>query len=137
MPPRPDPEQPSDRPAVARTGGDDEQFARLVANVQDYAIFLLDAQGHVRSWNAGAERAKGYRAHEILGKHFSIFYSKEDVDRGWPEEELEITAREGRLETEGWRYRKDGTRFWASVVITAERGAETARSRASSRLPAI
>jgi hypothetical protein len=97
------------------------QFAHLVANVQDYAIFLLDPQGNVRSWNAGAERIKGYTASEILRKHFSIFYSPEDVARRWPQQELEIATREGRFETEGWRYRKDGSRFWASVTITAER----------------
>ena len=125
MPTRRGPQQPTDRPPTT-PARDGNQFAQLVAGVQDYAIFLLDTEGRVRTWNAGAQRAKGYTAEEIIGKHFSTFYSREDVDRGWPQEELEIVAREGRLETEGWRYRKDGTRFWASVVITAERGADGA-----------
>jgi PAS domain S-box-containing protein len=92
-----------------------------VAGVEDYAIFLLDREGHVKSWNAGAQRIKGYAPAEIIGEHFSIFYSREEVESGWPQEELEIAAREGRIENEGWRLRKDGSRFWANVVITAER----------------
>ena len=99
----------------------DDQFSHLVANVQDYAIFLLDPQGNVQSWNAGAQRMKGYTAEEIVGRHFSVFYSDADVERRWPMQELEIVSRVGRFETEGWRYRKDGTRFWASVTIAAER----------------
>ncbi|HEY2796546.1 MAG TPA: PAS domain S-box protein [Thermoanaerobaculia bacterium] len=98
-----------------------DQFAHLVSSVQDYAIFLLDPRGNVRSWNAGAQHIKGYAPEEIVGKHFSIFYSREDVERRWPQQELEIAARVGRFETEGWRYRKDGSRFWAGVTITAER----------------
>ncbi len=108
---------------TGRLGG---QFAHLVANVQDYAIFLLDADGRVRSWNAGAQRIKGYTADEIVGKHFSIFYSQADVDRRWPQQELEIASRVGRFETEGWRFRNDGTRFWAGVTLTAERDADGA-----------
>src|SRR4029077_14760421 len=108
---------------IGRLGG---QFAHLVANVEDYAIFLLDTQGRVRSWNAGAQRIKGYTADEIMGKHFSLFYSSEDVERRWPQQELEIASRVGRFETEGWRFRKDGKRFWAGVTITAERDADGA-----------
>jgi len=104
----------------------EDQFAHLVANVQDYAIFLLDPQGIVRSWNSGAQRLKGYASDEVLGRHFSIFYSQADVDRHWPEQELEIASQVGRFETEGWRFRKDGSRFWASVTITPERSEDGA-----------
>lgn len=96
-----------------------EQFQRIVRNVKDYAIFLLDPQGHVVSWNTGAQEIKGYRPEEILGKHFSTFYPEEAIARGWPQYELEVAAREGRFEDEGWRLRKDGTKLWANVVITA------------------
>ncbi|HEY5513271.1 MAG TPA: PAS domain S-box protein, partial [Geomonas sp.] len=96
-----------------------EQFRLLVEQVKDYAIFLLDPQGRVSSWNAGAERIKGYRAQEIIGKHFSVFYSKEDVKSGTPQRELDIARSKGSLDQEGWRVRKDGSRFWASVTITA------------------
>ncbi|HEV8384240.1 MAG TPA: PAS domain-containing sensor histidine kinase [Candidatus Acidoferrales bacterium] len=102
-----------------------EPFRLFVEAVTDYAIFMLDEQGRIISWNAGAERVKGYRADEIIGKHFSCFYTEEDLRAGKPQRALEIAAREGRLESEGWRLRKDGTRFWANVVITAlkdERG---------------
>ena len=95
------------------------QFRLLVESVLDYAIFLLDPKGIVMSWNAGAERIKGYKASEIIGKHFSTFYPQAEIDRRKPENELRIAAKEGRYEEEGWRLRKDGTRFWASVVITA------------------
>src|SRR4051812_21992748 len=93
----------------------------LVESVRDYAIFALDPGGHVLSWNAGAARIKGYAPSEIIGKHFSIFYPPEDVARGKTEWELDVATREGRVEDEGWRVRKDGTRFWANVVITALR----------------
>jgi PAS domain S-box-containing protein len=96
-----------------------EHFEQLVAGVRDYAVFLLDREGHVRTWNAGAERIKGYRAKEIIGEHFSRFYPKEAVASGWPAHELSVAATTGRFEDEGWRVRKDGTRFWANVVITA------------------
>src|SRR4051794_6337156 len=96
-------------------------YQLLVESVQDYAIFALDPTGHVLSWNAGAERIKGYTRDEILGHHFSEFYPPEDVADGKPPWELETAAREGRLEDEGWRVRKDGTYFWANVVITALR----------------
>jgi PAS domain S-box-containing protein len=94
-------------------------YRRLVDSVTDYAIFLLDAAGRVQSWNPGAQRFKGYRADEIIGRHFSVFYPPDDVAAGKPAWELEVAAREGRLEDEGWRIRKDGSRFWANVVISA------------------
>jgi PAS domain S-box-containing protein len=96
----------------------EERFRLLVASVVDYAIFMLDPDGYVSSWNLGAERIKGYRAHEIIGKHFSTFYPAEDVRAGKCDLELEVANRVGRFEDEGWRVRKDGTRFWANVVIT-------------------
>jgi PAS domain S-box-containing protein len=102
----------------------EERFRLLVEGVQDYAIFMLDPTGHIVSWNLGAERAKGYRAEEILGRHFSTFYLQEAIDSGHPEYELEVAAAEGRYEEEGWRKRKDGTTFWANVVITAIRKAD-------------
>jgi PAS domain S-box-containing protein len=97
----------------------DERFSLLVRSVQDYAIFMLDPSGHIASWNKGAERIKGWRADEIIGEHFSIFYPPEDMASDKPGRELEIAVAEGRVEDEGWRVRKDGTRFWANVVITA------------------
>ena len=97
----------------------EERFRLLVAGVQDYAIFALDPAGHILSWNAGAERLKGYPADEVIGRHFSIFYRDEDLVRDHPAEELEIATREGRFEEEGWRVRKDVSLFWANVVITA------------------
>jgi PAS domain S-box-containing protein len=99
----------------------EERFRRLVEGAQDYAIFLLDPQGTIASWNAGAERIKGYRAEEIIGKHFSCFYPPEAIASGWPEEELRKATNEGRFEDEGWRLRKDGSQFWANVIITALR----------------
>src|SRR4051794_28546485 len=95
-----------------------EQLALLVDHVQDYAIFLLDPKGMVATWNRGAERIKGYRADEIIGRHFSTFYTPDAIARDHPSYELEVAVREGRFEEEGWRVRKDGTRFWANVVIT-------------------
>ncbi|HEX4449893.1 MAG TPA: ATP-binding protein [Kofleriaceae bacterium] len=103
----------------------DDLLRMLVATVRDYAIFMLDPTGHVATWNSGAERIKGYLATEIIGRHFSAFYPVEEVRAGKCEYELEIATRDGRFEDEGWRIRKDGTRFWANVVITAvhsERG---------------
>ena len=97
----------------------EELFRLLVESVQDYAIFMLDPGGHIVSWNAGAQRIKQYRPDEILGKHFSIFYPKEDIENDKPGRELVDAIRDGRVEDEGWRIRKDGTRFWANVVITA------------------
>ncbi|HEY2511920.1 MAG TPA: PAS domain S-box protein [Polyangiaceae bacterium] len=99
----------------------EERFRLLVESVRDYAIFMLDTDGRVATWNVGAERIKGYAAHEIIGQHFSKFYPAEDIRDGKPPRELEGAARDGRFEDEGWRLRKDGTRFWANVVITALR----------------
>jgi PAS domain S-box-containing protein len=99
----------------------EEMFRLLVASVKDYAIFMLDTGGHIVSWNTGAERINGYTADEIIGKHFSIFYPKEDIESGKPPRELEIASSTGVYEEEGWRLRKDGSRFWSSVVITAVR----------------
>ena len=96
-----------------------DDFRLLVDSVADYAIFLLDTQGYVSTWNLGAERIKGYTSDEIIGQHFSKFYPPDEIAKLSPDEELVIAAREGRIELEGWRVRKDGTRFWANVVITA------------------
>ncbi len=98
-----------------------DSFRLFVESVKDYAIVMLDPAGHIVSWNPGAERIKGYREDEVLGKHFSCFYPAEAVQRGVPEHELNMAAREGRFEDEGWRLRKDGKQFWASVVISALR----------------
>ncbi|GAB3101027.1 PAS domain-containing hybrid sensor histidine kinase/response regulator [Lysobacter terrae] len=97
----------------------EERFRLLVEGVRDYAIFMLDTQGRVASWNPGAELIKGYRAGEIIGQHFSVFYTPEALAKNWPARELEIALAEGRIEDEGWRVRKDGTRFWANVIISA------------------
>lgn len=99
----------------------EERFRLLVESVTDYAIYMLDPVGTITSWNAGAERFKGYAAGEILGQNFSRFYSEEDRMAGVPSRALDTAAREGRFEAEGWRIRKDGLRFWASVVIDAIR----------------
>ncbi|NVB78883.1 MAG: PAS domain S-box protein [Kofleriaceae bacterium] len=100
-------------------GSSDRLFRLLVDSVRDYAIFMLDPRGNVATWNIGAHRIKGYTADEILGQHFSKFYPEDDVRAGKCEYELEVAEREGRFEDEGWRIRKDGSRFWANVVITA------------------
>jgi PAS domain S-box-containing protein len=130
---------PSSRPAAALAERDAAEFANaqkggitpeqgaglyrlLVESVRDYAIFALDPTGRVLSWNRGAQRIKGYEAHEIIGHHFSVFYPQRERDERKPDRELEVAAEEGRFEDEGWRLRKDGTRFWANVVITALRG---------------
>lgn len=96
-----------------------EVYRRLVKEVRDYAIFMLDEKGFIRTWNAGAERLKGYRPEEIIGRHFSVFYPEADIRNNKPANELEVALAEGRLEDEGWRLRKDGSRFWANVIITA------------------
>jgi PAS domain S-box-containing protein len=97
----------------------DESFRQLVESVQDYAIFMMSPTGHVMTWNLGAERIKGYKANEIVGQHFSRFYTEEARESGWPDRELQIAGKEGRFTDEGWRVRKDGTLLWASVTITA------------------
>jgi PAS domain S-box-containing protein len=102
----------------------EERLRRMIESVKDYAIFMLDPQGRVTSWNAGAERLKGFTAAEIVGQHFSRFYLPEDLAARKPERELEIASATGRFEEEGWRLRKDGTRFWANVVLSAVRDGE-------------
>lgn len=96
-----------------------ERFRLFVDAVQDYAIYVLDAEGHVASWNRGAQRIKGYSASEIIGKHFSCFFTEEDRQNGKPLQELQTAEREGQFEGEGWRVRKDGSQFWASLLLTA------------------
>jgi PAS domain S-box-containing protein len=99
----------------------EERFRHLVESVQDYAIFMLDADGRVNSWNGGAQRMKGYKPSEIIGKHFACFFTEADIRSGRPLRELETAAKDGRFEDEGWRLRQDGSRFWANVIITALR----------------
>src|SRR5205823_13203953 len=101
-----------------------EQFRLLVQSVKDYAILTLDPTGAITSWNPGAERIKGYSIEEILGRSFEVFYPEDVIAAGFPQKELEIAAREGRFEDENWRIRKDGSRFWANVIITALRDAD-------------
>ncbi len=98
-----------------------DRYRLLIESIIDYAIYMLDEEGHVASWNPGARRLKGYEPDEILGRHFSNFYTPEDRDAGEPWRGLEAAKREGRFENEGWRIRKDGSRFWASIVIDAIR----------------
>jgi PAS domain S-box-containing protein len=104
---------------LAELRASEERFRLLVEGVKDYAIFMLDPQGRISTWNKGAQRIGGYEAGEVIGEHFSIFYTEEDLERSHPEEVLRIAAEEGRYEEEGLRVRKDGSRFWASVLITA------------------
>jgi len=99
----------------------EHRFRLLVEAVQGYAIFMLDPDGYVKNWNNGAKRIKGYESSEIIGKHFSCFYPEEDLRNGKPQWELQVAAKEGRFEDEGWRVRKDGSKFWANVIITAIR----------------
>jgi PAS domain S-box-containing protein len=105
--------------AEAALRASQEQFRLLVQGVTDYAIFMISPEGNVASWNAGAQRIKGYAPEEIIGKHFSAFYTEEDRKAGRPQKALEIAKRDGRYEKEGWRVRKDGTKFWANVVLDA------------------
>ena len=98
-----------------------EHFRTLVETIRDYAIIILDTNGRVASWNIGSETILGYRSDEIIGQHFSRFYSSEDIQGGKPEMELKVAAAEGRSEDEGWRMKKDGSRFWANEVITTLR----------------
>ncbi|HEX7421450.1 MAG TPA: PAS domain S-box protein, partial [Thermoanaerobaculia bacterium] len=109
------------RAAIERLRQSAEIFQLLVSSVRDYAIFMLDPTGRVVTWNAGAQNLKGYTPEEIIGRHFSAFYGQEDIDDHKPERELELARKNGSVEDEGWRLRKDGTRFWANVVITAVR----------------
>ena len=113
-------ENPREPPARAAVVGRN-LYQLLIESVRDYAIFILDPGGHVATWNIGAERLKGYKPSEIIGQHFSKFYPPEDKEARKPERELEIAIREGRVEDEGWRVKKDGSRFWANVIITALR----------------
>jgi formate hydrogenlyase transcriptional activator len=99
----------------------DQQLHSVVESVRDYAIYMLDRDGHVATWNAGGKRIKGYTTDEILGKHFSRFFTQEDLERGHPAELLSLAAERGRFEDEGWRVRKDGSRFWANSILTAIR----------------
>jgi PAS domain S-box-containing protein len=108
--------------ALRRVSEESASIAQLLLdNVVDYAIYLLDPNGVIKSWNCGAQRIKGYSAQEIIGSNFSVFYTDDDVRRGEPISSLAIVRVNGRFETEGWRVRKDGTRFWAGVVIDALR----------------
>jgi len=107
--------------STAPEGHSERRFEALVEPIEDYAIFLLDTRGYIASWNRGAARIKGYAPHEIIGQHFSRFYTDEARARRWPDHELEQAALHGRFNDEGWRVRKDGTMFWANVVITALR----------------
>jgi PAS domain S-box-containing protein len=120
-------EMTSPDPAAKKMGSisldSSDAFRLLVEAVEDYAIFLIDSKGYVSTWNIGAKRIKGYNASEIIGQHFSRFYPEEDIAANKPGRELEIAIREGRLEDEGWRLRKDGSKFWANVIITALRDA--------------
>ena len=97
----------------------EERFRLLVKGTRDHAIFILDPAGYILTWNKGAEQLKGYTAGEIIGQHFSRFYPPEDLARGKPTQELESALRDGQREDEGWRVRKNGSQFWANVVLTA------------------
>ena len=112
------------RSPPARDSSENLRLQLLVESINDYAIYMLSPEGYVKSWNAGAQRFKGYRADEIIGEHFSRFYTAEDREAGLPARALEIAQREGKFEVEGWRVRNDGTRFWASVVIDPIRDAD-------------
>jgi PAS domain S-box-containing protein len=116
----PEPSIPIDRKEAGIVRKSNEElFSLLLASVKDYAIFVIDPQGYVVTWNEGAKRIKGYESSEIIGKHFSVFYPEERVQDGFPQKELEIAKQQGRYEEESWRLRKNGTAFWANVVITA------------------
>ena len=111
-------------PRMGVRGVDDLSFRIFIETVRDYALLMLDPMGYIISWNPGAEAIKGYKADEIIGKHFSVFYPPESIESGVPAQELVVAARDGRFEDEGWRVRKDGTRFWANVIITALHAAD-------------
>ena len=108
----------TDKEARDNPLGLEDPFAQLVQAMLDYAIFLLDREGRIVSWNVGAERLKGYAPAEIIGQHFSVFYTADAIERQWPQQELKMAAAGGRFEDEGVRVRKDGTTFWANVVVT-------------------
>src|ERR1041384_561670 len=110
-----------------------ERFRQVVNAITDYEIILLDLQGKVMTWNTGAEQLKGYRAEEVIGSHFSRFYTPDDVRAGRPERELQIAAAQGRSEEEGWRVRKDGSKFWARAVVTAARDLNLERQQEEER----
>src|SRR4029450_6167573 len=112
---------PLDGKSVESRDQSEDRFRLLVESVTDYAIFMIDPNGYVMTWSSGAERIKGYRADEIIGQHVSKFYPPEALHRRLPEQELQVASAEGRFEDEGWRVRKDGSRFWANVIITAAR----------------
>src|SRR5438270_59574 len=112
---------PSSTAAPPNELSDVRRFELLVDAIIDYAIYMLDPDGFVTSWNSGAQRITGYGPGEIIGRHVSRFFTREDRAAGLPIRVLEVTAREGRFESEGWRVRKDGSRFWASVVVDAIR----------------
>jgi PAS domain S-box-containing protein len=107
--------------AAGGTRSEAELYKLVVEQTKDYAVFVLDPTGHIMTWNLGAERIKGYAPEEIIGRHFSTFYTRDAVESKWPDHELKVATTEGRFEDEGWRVRKDGSRFWASVIITALR----------------
>lgn len=112
----------------------DRLFRLLVQGLTDHAIFMLDSDGHIRNWNSGAQHIKGYTAEEIIGQHFSRFYTAEDLETDEPRRALETALRTGRYEKEGWRVRKDESRFWASVVmepIRDDAGATSGSPRSS------
>jgi len=113
-----------DRPPLVRKTPGEEQFRVFIESVRDYALLILDTDGRIATWNAGAEAIKGYTGREIIGQHFSKFYPPESIESGLPERELEGAIRDGRYEDEGWRVRKDGARFWANVIITALRDSD-------------
>src|SRR5205823_15031095 len=110
-----------EQPAGPQPPATTDSFRLLVEGVRAYAIFVLDGAGRVLTWNAGAQRLKGYRAEDIIGKHFACFYPTDAVEAGKPARLLALAARDGRVEDEGWRVRQDGSRFWADVIITALR----------------
>ncbi|WP_322786918.1 PAS domain-containing protein [Paraburkholderia sprentiae] len=101
---------------IGETSGE-QSFQLLIAGVREYAIFMLDPEGFIKTWNAGAQRFKGYAASEIIGRHFSVFYTEHDRTSGRPALALRTALDEGKFEDDGWRVRKDGSQFWASVVI--------------------
>jgi PAS domain S-box-containing protein len=107
------------RDATHNQWENNESFRLLVESVTEYAIYMLDPSGRIRTWNVGMQRIKGYTAAEVIGQHFSLFFTPEDIQRGKPATMLETATREGKYQEEGWRVRKDGTRFWAHVLLTA------------------